>query len=351
MARPRLSEPVYRLTQRKRGGSWYVSWTEEGKTLTASSGLKVRAQAEVWKNQFAAARRADPVPEQPTIGEILDAYLADRKGNVEAHDRLGFAAKQLRPRLGDLQPVHLSRREVRDYIAVRRGSGVSDGTILREVITLRAALQFAVKARWIKEAPHVEAPPRPPARTRWLTREEAERLVHAAHSDHIRLFIVLALHTAGRRGALLGLTWDRVDLEGRRIYLALPGRTHSTKRRATVPINDRLLAELVAARRAALGDHVIEYGGGKVGSVKTGFRLACGRAGLTGVTPHVLRHTAASWMLQGGASTAEVARYLGDTEAMVERVYGHHSPDFLKNAARILAGQNLSETEKSTSQD
>jgi integrase len=105
---------------------------------------------------------------------------------------------------------------------------------------------------------------------------------------------------------------------------------------------------LAEAREYRLSDHVIEYAGGKVGSIKTGFREACKRAGLLGVTPHVLRHTAASWMLQGGVPVGEVARYLGDTEAMVERVYGHHRPDYLRRAADVLA-QSGAETQKPAS--
>ena len=65
---------------------------------------------------------------------------------------------------------------------------------------------------------------------------------------------------------------------------------------------------------------------------------ACRRAKLPGVTAHVLRHTAASWMVQSGIPIAKVAVYLGNSQAMVEQVYGHHAPDFLDDAAKALAG-------------
>ncbi len=48
--------------------------------------------------------------------------------------------------------------------------------------------------------------------------------------------------------------------------------------------------------------------------------------------PHVLRHSRATHLLQAGVSIYDVARLLGDTIATVERVYGHHSADYLAAA-------------------
>ena len=54
---------------------------------------------------------------------------------------------------------------------------------------------------------------------------------------------------------------------------------------------------------------------------------------VTDVTPHVLRHTAASWMVQRGVSFAKVARYLGHSDSRTtEQIYAHHAPDYLEDA-------------------
>jgi integrase len=181
-------------------------------------------------------------------------------------------------------------------------------------------------------------PPAPPARDRWLAKDEVDRLIESAGAPHIRLFVVLAYHTAARAGAILDLTWDRVDLERQLISYDRPGRARSHKRRATVPINIVALAELQAARMVAVSDHVIEFRGKPVMSIKTGFAKASRRAGIS-CAPHVLRHTAASHMVMAGVPLAEVARMLGDTEAMIEKTYAKHSPDFLRRAADALAGK------------
>ncbi|TAK82106.1 MAG: site-specific integrase, partial [Aquabacterium sp.] len=182
---------------------------------------------------------------------------------------------------------------------------------------------------------------------RWLTREEVDALI-AASAPHIRRFVILAYHTAARAGAILDLTWDRVDLEHRRIDYRRPGRAATNKRRATVPLNPVVLGELALARRAEVQEarasddavpiHVIEYRGKPVKSITKGFADACRRAGIEDCSPHTLRHTAATHMVMAGVPLAQIARMLGDSEAMVERVYGKHSPDYLREAADALAG-------------
>ena len=86
------------------------------------------------------------------------------------------------------------------------------------------------------------------ARDRWLTREEAARLLESAVSTHVRLFIALALYTAARAGAILDLQWEQVDIVSGIIAL---GRGRGRKRRATVPMIADLKMELVRAAEAA----------------------------------------------------------------------------------------------------
>ncbi|MDB5375335.1 MAG: site-specific integrase [Belnapia sp.] len=152
---------------------------------------------------------------------------------------------------------------------------------------------------------------------------------------HIRVFVLLGLHTAARTAAVLGLTWQQVDLErGRLSY----GTGRGNKGRArSVPIAPELMATLEPARDLATSDYVVEFAGSGVQSVRTGFAAACRRASLAGVTPHTLRHTAATWMAQERVPLWEIAGLLGQKDtAMIERVYGHHSPDHLRVASTAI---------------
>lgn len=346
MARPRFDSPRFRLI--RRGARFYVRWWTDGAWQRVSTSTDDPAQAARYLAQFSAGAAQAPAPAVPTVGHILDAYLADRKPRVAAYATLEAAAKALRRHLGDLEPAHLGTTQSRLYLRRRRTEGhmvgpadakrrktTADGTVARELVTLRAALRWAVQAGWIATAPHIETPKAAPARDRWLTREEAAKLLAACKAPHLRLFAALALYTAARSQAILDLTWPQVDLAAGIITY---GAGTGNKRRSVVPIAAALAPYLADARRAATVARVIEFGGDPVASIKTGFRAACRRAGLLGVTPHILRHTAATWMAVAGVPMAQIARFLGNSESMVEKVYAKHSPDYLRAAAAALSG-------------
>jgi integrase len=78
-------------------------------------------------------------------------------------------------------------------------------------------------------------------------------------------------------------------------------------------------------------------GGHRVLSIKKGFAGACERAGITGATPHILRHTAASWMAEAAVDMFRISRFLGHSDTKVtERRYAKLHPDFLADAAEAL---------------
>ena len=96
-------------------------------------------------------------------------------------------------------------------------------------------------------------------------------------------------------------------------------------------------AALTEARAGALTDHVIEYAGEAVASIKKGFSAAVELAGLSDVSPHVLRHTAAVWMAEAGKPMPEIAQYLGHRDSRItERVYARFSPQHLRGSAEVL---------------
>lgn len=345
MARPRLDRPRFRLVLR--GDRYYIRWWQDGRWHRVSTGAADRGAAGKALAQFEAGFATPPPAPQATIGALLDAYIEDRRPRVAALDTLEVACKSLRRHLGDLLPQHLSRERCRLYARQRRAEGylvgppqarrrkpVADGTVIRELVTLRAALRNA-GGEAASAANLVETPRNPPPRDRWLSRAEAARLLDSAKLPHVKLFVALALYTAGRSGALLALTWDAVDFAAGVISL---GVGVGNKGRAVVPLAAALRPLLLESHAGATGKHVIEHGGDQVASIKTGFNAAARRAGLAGVTPHVLRHTAATWMAIGGIPMSEIARYLGNSEAMVEKVYAKHSPDYLRRAAEVLSG-------------
>lgn len=311
-------------------GTWCAVWREAGGSRRVSLRTKDRGLAE---QRLADLTKAPPPANN--IDAVFHAYLREREGR-SSHQRMKDAWVALGPFWAAYRPDQVTRDLCREYAAKRRRLGRQEGTILKELSVLRAAIYWRNK----HSSAEFEMPAAPPPRDRSLTREEFTKLRRAAaQTPHLELFIVLALTTAGRARAILDLTWDRVDLKRRRIHLAdAEMQRKRRKGRALVPMNDTAHAALAQAREAATSDWVIEWGGEKVASMKKAFQRAAIRAGLPDVTPHVLRHTAAVWMAEAGVPMTEISQYLGHSSVRVtERVYARFSPDYLLKAAQVLA--------------
>jgi integrase len=202
--------------------------------------------------------------------------------------------------------------------------------VRRELVALNAALRWHDK----NTLATIELPTAPAPRDRHLKRNEFDRLIASATTDHVRLFIRLALVTAARKTALLTLTWRAVDFTKRQINL---GHVQGGKGRAVVPITDATMEWLDDAYQRRTTDWVIEWNGERVRYIRRSFTKTASRAGLSDVTPHDLRHTAAVWMAESGVSMAEIGQYLGHTDLRTTyRIYARFSPDYLRGAAEAL---------------
>ena len=86
--------------------------------------------------------------------------------------------------------------------------------------------------------------------------------------------------------------------------------------------------------------YFVEWNGKPVSSVKTAMAKAVRLAGIStehgNVTPHTLRHTAATWLMQSGAPLREAAGYLGMSEKTLRETYGHHHPDYMRGAVEAI---------------
>ena len=301
-----------------------------------STGCTERSGAELVLARY-AEDLSRPQLAAISIADILMRYLADRRARgIPGAERLAWAHKPLSRFLGEKPPEAITDSMCRAYASRRRAEGVTEGTSRTELQALRAALRWGERQRLLAAVPDIPLPSRPEPRIRWLTEVEAARLVDACKAHHARLFVQIALNTGARSGAILALTWDRVDLERRLLDFREPGLPRTRKRRVPAPINDTLHAALAEARAVATCEYVVEWGGARVARIKHAFRDACVRAGLPGVTPHVLRHTAVTRALQRGVDPWTVAGFVGMTVEMVQQVYGHHHPDHLRAAARAL---------------
>ncbi len=199
-------------------------------------------------------------------------------------------------------------------------------------------------------------------RDRWLRPEEISQILDGARSfyappaDSARpdklgrgeIFIWLALYTAGREQALLDLTWGNVDFDANVVHLDKRGRRRTKKGRASVPIAKELRPVLERAYRERVNDRVLMNGG----AIWATIQLIVMHAGLapkqkiatskkpkaTGISPHVFRHTAATLMARRRVPMYQIAAILGNSVAMVQKVYAKHAKEDLQAAVDLISG-------------
>jgi len=273
------------------------------------------------------------------IDDVWTMYFASIKGKKMSYQKHYLWANISKVFAGKY-PRFVTEETCRYYNKIRRAEGVTSGTVRNELQVLRTVLNWGSRRRKIiNDDYQVWVPTGSPPRSARLTREQAKDLIGACQSDHLRLFIILALSTGARAMALFDLTWDRVDFERGLIDLRAPVEDYRLfKGRAVVPMTQTARTALLQAKEKARCNHVIEYRGQRIQrAIWQGFRDAAARAGVPWCTPHVLRHTAATWMVEGGAQMSEVSQFLGHADSRItERVYAKYSPTYLGKAARAL---------------
>lgn len=243
------------------------------------------------------------------MGEIVDAYLGTLAGrNGEKRKKEAWvAAKPFWAPLRFASLIADAADQDGSGKAYAAWRGKAANTMRKETGLVIEAMSWANDKGLISKPPHLYIPPIPESEVEHLTKRQFRRFLDGCKAPHVRLFAQLAVTTGARATALLELPWIRVDFDRRMINLNPAGRIQSdNKRRARVPINDRLLPLLVEAKEAAVTPFVIETGGERIKSIRKGFEAASERSGVH-CTPHMLRHSAAVWMAEARTPMDEIA--------------------------------------------
>ncbi len=270
---------------------------------------------------------------------IAEKVLPNSRTPEKSAKRVAYAAKKTCDVWGfDRDVATLKRADCRAYRTHRLAEGVKDASIRRELSMAQAAVRHAAREERILAAPQFEIPPGSDPRVRFLTEDEHRKLMALPMDGRLRRFFRLAFGTGARSEAIQELTWDRVDMQNRLIDFRLQGVRYKNKRRVVVPISDDLFRQLEAMYASRKDEFVVGRGpSGRNTSTHHLAKRAMRAIGIDeyGCARHVARHTFASWRLQRGVPIEHVAALIGDTPAMVSRVYGHLLPHHLMAAANM----------------
>jgi len=318
-----------------RNGVWEIRWSENGRSRTRTTNQTDRAKANMALARFTldGAQKED---RKISISRILELYFSGHVlRKVVDKDRERLIIRHLDGFFGHTAASAIRISHIEAY--ERHRAPARPGTIRRELATLVASLNHAVRHRHMARAdiPYIPLPAAAVPRDRWLTRSEAARILRASAKNRqggrlarVERFVWLALYTAARSGAIIELTWDRVDFDRGLIDFNPTGRRQTKKRRPVVPIAPELYPVLRRARREANSLFVLD----NAGTVRTSFESLIKRTGIKTVTAHTFRHTWATWAAQDGVDLWMIGGVLGDRMATVEANYAHHHPDFLRSA-------------------
>ena len=337
------------------------------------------ALSEYIDSKYQVPRDRGRRPSEILVLDVLNIYLADK---APSHARPGETKQRILTLADFWQPYTLADvngARCRAYVASRVGKPwksakpdkmerpprlVTKAAARRELEDLRAAINYHRTEGLCSEVVSVALPEKSAPRIEWLTRSEAARIIWAAWrakqvmgdqrtkrdvGKHIARFLLVGLYTGTRHAAICTAAFQpavgrgHVDLTRGVFHRRPQGAAETKKRQPPVRLPDRLLTHLRRWHRLGIAKHaVVQWNGKPVRSVRKGFAVAVAAAGIQHkhVTPHTLRHTSATWMMQAGADLWQTAGFLGMTVEMLERVYGHQHPDYQADVADVLAGQN-----------
>lgn len=334
--------PIY---PRKESKYFWCKFTVNGRTVRASTGETVESKARrVERKLFALAEQeAQRIKE----GRYLWQEATERWTN-ETQSKAAKSIKSdnrhikwLNQFLNDKPLDEIGRTDVDRIIKAKKDEGVSNATTNRMIAVLRGILRKAKNEwDWIGSYPHIRTLPEPKGRVRWITREDADRLIREL-PIHLKYMTRFALATGLRERNITRLRWEWVDLENKVTHF--PAEVMKNKKPLTIPLNN----EAVSVLRDQIGKHnkyVFTYNGCSIQRANgKAWRRALVRAGIENFRFHDLRHTWASWHVQAETEIHELKELGGWSDISMVLRYAHLN---MKHLARVASNIDRKEAQR-----
>jgi len=318
------------MSLRKRGSVWWIDIvTPSGERVrrSAKTGNKAQAQelhdklkSEVWRIQKLGDRPRRIWQDAAVRWLREQAYKATIEDDKEK-------LRWLDRHLADRELESINRALIDAITEAKRAEGCSNATVNRTLALIRAILHKCARDwEWLDRAPAVRLLKEPTRRIRFLSRDQARTLLRELPA-HLRDMASFTLATGLRAANVTGLTWEQVDLP-RKLAWIHPDQAKA-RRAIAVPLNETAM-DVVRAQRGRHPVQVFTYEGKPIKQVSTAaWYKALKRSGIENFRWHDLRHTWASWHVQGGTPLFALQELAGwETEKMVRR-YAHLAAEHL----------------------
>ncbi|MCX8027653.1 MAG: site-specific integrase [Thermodesulfovibrionales bacterium] len=330
----------------KRGNKYYVSFVVDGVRYQKAIGevdIKQAKQIEKKiKAQIALGKFEPEVLEKKerpmTVQELSVKYLEYCQGRNRALYKKASFIRQINTHFGNYFLHEVTTLELERYQSQSLKKN-KPATINRHLATIKHMFNKAYHWGLITEEVNNQVKrckllKEDNKRMRYLSHEECIRLVDAC-DEHIRPIVIMALNTGMRKGEILNLKWENVDLKHG--FILLEKTKNGDKRE--IPINDNLREILNNLIRRIDSPYV--FYNQKTGKpyhpeIKRSFHSALKRAGIKDFRFHDLRHTFASHLVMAGVDITTVSKLLGHKSITMTLRYSHLSPSHTKKAVSVL---------------
>jgi len=320
--------------QRTKRKAWgFVTVDDAGRQVRRFKAEWTKEEADAALAAFVLkAEQPKPAPAGMTFGEAVDRYVAGQARRKSVTNVTRYL-EAMKAQLGAETPLtEITGARISAWKDARLGAvcprtkrGYSAAAVNRPLAALRHLLRRA-RDEWevLAAVPKIRTEKEPEGRIRWLEPDEEARLLAAsAKSKNAELLpvVTLALESGLRRGELLGLTWDRVDMSRCVVRLEV---TKSGKRRE-VPMRQAVYDTLAALPQPHEGRVF------RTRSIRTAFENAVTAAKLDDFHFHDTRHHFASWFMMRGGSLHALKEILGHADLKMTLRYAHLAPEHLRN--------------------
>lgn len=312
---------------RQRSGTWQARVIREGYPAEVKS-FATRGEAQRWARQIEGAMdgggyRARCDADKMLLSDALLRYSEEvsptKRGHLDEVIRINALkrAKMAAYSMAKLSPAIVAG--FRD----ERLKGVGAGAVIRDLSLLSSVINHA-RREWGVTVNNpcllVKKPPTPAGRTRVLSADEEQRLLAAVapigrRNPEMLSLVQLALQTAMRRGELLALKWEHIDLKAQTAYLPTSKNGHPR----LVPLSSAAVAVLALLCTRSKGP-VFSVA---AQTVAAAFTRATTRACIKGLRFHDLRHTATSRMAHKLPNVIELAAVTGHSSIQMLKRYYH----------------------------
>lgn len=326
------------LYRRKDSSVYWIKLHHNGKIVQRSTGTTDKVEAQEYHDRLKAS-----LWEQERLGvkpryswqEAVVRWLQETTHKASRVDDL-YHLRQLDTYLRGYELVDITRDVVESIVTRRLKDGVSNGRVNRMLSVLRTILRKATfDWEWIDRCPKVKILPEPKRRVRWLTHEEAERLITELPS-HLAAMVRFTLETGLRQANVAGLQWSQVDLVRRCAWIH-PDQAKARKAIA-VPLSNAAVSVL-NQRIGIHPTHVFSFRNKPIAQPNNGAWIkALKRADIDDFRWHDLRHTWASWHVQAGTPLHVLQELGGWESAEMVRRYAHLSSEHLAEYVEKFSG-------------